>query len=82
MEGALNGTRKAAYYSADRECASADRSVDHQRKTTPAACKEAGFTERTYYRWRKEYGGLKVDQAKRLKELKQGRASSSAWLPS
>ena len=40
-------------------------------KTTPVACKEAGFTEQTYYRWRKEYGGLKVDQAKRLKELEQ-----------
>ena len=26
-------------------------------KTTPAACKEAGFTEQSYYRWRKEYGG-------------------------
>ena len=35
-------------------------------KTTPAACKKAGFTEQTYYRRRKEYGGLKVDQAKRL----------------
>jgi putative transposase len=40
-------------------------------KTTPIACKEAGVTEQTYYRWRKEYGGLKVDQAKRLKELEQ-----------
>jgi putative transposase len=40
-------------------------------KTTPMACKEAGVTEQTYYRWRKEYGGLKVDQAKRLKELEQ-----------
>jgi transposase-like protein len=40
-------------------------------KTTPIACKEAGITEQTYYRWRKEYGGLKVDQAKRLKELEQ-----------
>jgi transposase-like protein len=40
-------------------------------KTNPAACKEAGITEQTYYRWRKEYGGLKVDQAKRLKELEQ-----------
>jgi len=40
-------------------------------KTTPGACKEAGITERTFYRWRKEYGGLKVDQAKRLKELEQ-----------
>ena len=40
-------------------------------KTTPQACKEAGIVEQTYYRWRKEYGGLKVDQAKRLKDLEQ-----------
>jgi transposase-like protein len=30
-----------------------------------------GITEQTYYRWRNEYGGLKVDQAKRLKELER-----------
>jgi len=30
-----------------------------------------GITEQTYYRWRKEYGGLKVSQAKRLKELER-----------
>jgi transposase-like protein len=40
-------------------------------KTTPSACREAGITDQTYYRWRREYGGLKVDQAKRLKELEQ-----------
>ena len=40
-------------------------------KTTPQACKDAGNTARTYYRWRKEYGGLKLDQAKRLKELEK-----------
>jgi len=38
-------------------------------KTTVLACKEASITEQTYYRWRREYGGLQVDQAKRLKEL-------------
>jgi putative transposase len=38
-------------------------------KTTPQACRESGVTEQTYYRWRKEYGGLKLEQAKRLKEL-------------
>jgi putative transposase len=32
-------------------------------KTTPAACREGGITEQTNYRWRKEYGGLQVDQA-------------------
>ena len=40
-------------------------------KTTPIACRENGITEQTYYRWRKEYGGLQVDQAKRLKGLEQ-----------
>ena len=40
-------------------------------KTTPLACRDNGITEQTYYRWRKEYGGLQVDQARRLKELEQ-----------
>jgi putative transposase len=40
-------------------------------KTTAHASKEASITEQTYYRWRKEYGGLQVDQAHRLKELEQ-----------
>jgi putative transposase len=43
-------------------------------KTTALGCKEAEITEQTYYRWRKEYGGLKVDQARRLKELEQENA--------
>jgi transposase-like protein len=33
--------------------------------------KKLGITDQTYYRWRKEYGGLRVDQAKRLKELEK-----------
>ena len=33
------------------------------------ACKDLATTEQTYYRWRKEYGGLKLDQAKRLEQL-------------
>ena len=40
-------------------------------KTTPVGCRDSGITEQTYYRWRKEYGGLQVDQARRLKELEQ-----------
>jgi putative transposase len=43
-------------------------------KTTPQACKEAEITAQTYYRWRKEFGGLKLDQAKRLKELERENA--------
>ena len=38
---------------------------------TPAMCKKLGISEQTYYRWRKEYGGLRLDQAKRLKELER-----------
>ena len=38
-------------------------------ETIGIACRAIGVTEQTYYRWRREYGGLKVDQAKRLKEL-------------
>jgi transposase-like protein len=34
-------------------------------------CKKLGISEQTYYRWRKEYGGLRLDQAKRLKELEK-----------
>jgi putative transposase len=36
--------------------------------------KKLGITDQTYYRWRKEYGGLKTDQAKRLKELERENA--------
>ena len=42
-----------------------------QGKTVVQACKQMGITEQTYYRWRKEYGGLKMDQAKRLKALEK-----------
>jgi len=40
-----------------------------QGKTIAQAVKHVGVSEQTFYRWRKEYGGLRVDQAKRLKEL-------------
>ena len=43
-------------------------------KTVPQACKEAEIHTQTYYRWRKEYGGLKLNQAKRLKELEKENA--------
>lgn len=45
-----------------------------QGQTIAQACKAIGITEQTYYRWRKEYGGLKTDQAKRLKELERENA--------
>lgn len=39
--------------------------------TVGAACKQLEVTEQTYYRWRKEYGGVRVNQAKRLKKLER-----------
>lgn len=38
-------------------------------KSLLAACKQAGISDKSYYRWRKIYGGLKVDQVKRFKEI-------------
>jgi transposase-like protein len=35
------------------------------------ACRQLGISDQTYYKWRKEYGGLQVDQAKRFKQLEQ-----------
>ena len=40
-----------------------------QGQTVALAAKQIGATEQTYFRWRKSHGGLKVDQAKRLREL-------------
>jgi len=42
-----------------------------QGKTIAQVCKKIGITDQTYYRWRKEYGGIRTDQAKRLKELEK-----------
>ena len=42
-----------------------------QGKTAALACKDAGVSQQSYYRWRKEYGGLEIDQAKRMKELER-----------
>ena len=38
------------------------------------ACRKIGITQQTYYRWRKEYGGLRLDQAKKLKDLEKENA--------
>ncbi len=43
-------------------------------QAVPLVCKQIGVTEQTYYRWRKEYGGLKVEQAKKLRELEKENA--------
>ena len=42
-----------------------------QGMTIPLMCKKLGIHQQTYYKWRREYGGLRMDQAKRLKELEK-----------
>jgi putative transposase len=45
-----------------------------QDHTVGEICRRIGVSEQSYYRWRREYGGLKVEQARRLKELEQENA--------
>lgn len=45
-----------------------------QGKSTLVACREAGISDVSYYRWRKEYGGLQLDQARRMKDLERENA--------
>ena len=45
-----------------------------QGETVGQVCRSLGVTEQTYHRWRKLYGGLKMDQAKRLKDLERENA--------
>ncbi len=43
----------------------------NQGATVGEASRKIGVTEQTYYRWRKEYGGMRIEQAKRLKDLEK-----------
>ena len=45
-----------------------------QGQTVAAVSRKLEVTEQTYYRWRREYGGMQVEQAKRLKELERENA--------
>jgi DNA-binding XRE family transcriptional regulator len=42
-----------------------------QGETVGKICRSIGVSEQTYYKWRREYGGLKIDQARRLKDLER-----------
>jgi putative transposase len=42
-----------------------------QGRNVGEVCRKIGVTKQTYYRWRQEYGGLRVDQAKKLKDLEK-----------
>lgn len=45
-----------------------------QGKTVAEACRQLGVTDKTYFRWRKSHGGLRIDQAKRMRELESENA--------
>ncbi len=55
----------------DRGAVAPDLVLMSQGKTAPMAYREAGISQQSYYRWRKEYGGLELDQAKRMKDLER-----------
>jgi len=48
--------------------------IQSKGSTVGEACRKLGISEQTYYRWRKDYSGMRVDQAKRLKELEKENA--------
>jgi len=58
-----------------RKLAQADRMLG-EGKDVADVCRELGVAEQTYYRWRNQFGGLKADDAKRLKELELNRTGS------
>ena len=66
-----------------RKCYTSEQIIVHLREaevelakgqTTAEVCRKLGITEQTYYRWRKEYGSLRVDQVRRLKDLERENA--------
>jgi putative transposase len=63
--GALSGTNRLSDVGRQIEV------LMSQGKAAPVACREAGISQQSYYRWRKEYGGLEIDQAKRMKDLER-----------
>ena len=69
------GPRQAQVKTQPLNCSCGPDTWDHvihsSSRSDPQVCKKLGVSEQTYYRWRKEYGGLRLDQAKRLKALEQ-----------
>src|SRR5690348_13393152 len=70
----IDGTREEVYCGADHwKLREAEVELSRGKKV-PEMCRKIGVTEQTYYRWKKEYGGLRMDQAKRLKDLEKENA--------
>jgi putative transposase len=72
-EGTLMKRRRHTPEQIIRRLREAERLLG-EGKTIPEAAKELGISENTYHRWRNQYGGMKADDAKRLKELERENA--------
>ena len=68
---AFHATRKERTGRADHPQAASVEVEVGRGKTVAESVKKIGVTEQTYYRWKKQYGGLRIDQAKRLKDLEK-----------
>jgi putative transposase len=69
-EGTLMKRRRHTPEQIIRKLREAERMLG-EGKTIPEAAKELGISEQTYHRWRNRYGGMKANDAKRLKELER-----------
>jgi putative transposase len=69
-EGTLMKRRRHTPEQVIRKLREAERLLG-EGKTIPEAAKELGISEQTYHRWRNRYGGMKANDAKRLKELER-----------
>ena len=76
-EGTLMKRRRHTPEQIIRKLREAERMLGEGR-TIPEAAKELGVSEQTYHRWRNQYGGMKAQDAKRLKELERENVSLKA----
>jgi len=76
-EGTLMKRRRHTPEQIIRKLREAERMLG-EGKTIPEAAKELGISEQTYHRWRNQYGGMKANDAKRLKELERENSTLKA----
>jgi len=76
-EGTLMKRRRHTPEQVIRKLREAERLLG-EGKTIPEAAKELGISEQTYHRWRNQYGGMKANDAKRLKELERENSTLKA----
>jgi putative transposase len=76
-EGTLMKRRRHTPEQIIRKLREAERMLG-EGKTIPEAARELGISEQTFHRWRNQYGGMKADEVKRLKELERENSSLKA----